>query len=140
MNWIIAGPEIFYFAAGLFFLLLSFVAEPNPKREHLTALFLASVGILVCLVSVGSEGYLFIRAYRVDVFSQVFKTLTSLGLFLIVCICGGITDISERRHHEFYFLLFTCTLALMLLVSADHLLSITYRLRFRATLSTSWSH
>jgi len=124
MNWIIAGPEIFYFAAGLFFLLLSFVAEPNPKREHLTALFLASVGILVCLVSVGSEGYLFIRAYRVDVFSQVFKTLTSLGLFLIVCICGGITDISERRHHEFYFLLFTCTLALMLLVSADHLLSI----------------
>ncbi|MFZ0932273.1 MAG: NADH-quinone oxidoreductase subunit N [Syntrophobacteraceae bacterium] len=124
MNSIIAGPEIFYFAAGLFFLLLSFVAEPNPKREHLTALFLASVGILVCLVSVGSEGYLFIRAYRVDVFSQVFKTLISLGLFLIVCICGGITDISERRHHEFYFLLFTCTLALMLLVSADHLLSI----------------
>ncbi len=34
------------------------------------------------------------------------------------------TDIRERRHHEFYFLLFTCTLALMLLVSADHLLSI----------------
>ncbi len=145
MNWIIAGPEIFYFAAGLWFLLATFFRDgsgppevlpeagqagglPNlasaARREHLTALFLASVGILVCLVSVGSEGYLFIKAYRVDVFSQVFKTLISLGLFLIVCICGGITDISERRHHEFYFLLFTCTLALMLLVSADHLLSI----------------
>jgi NADH-quinone oxidoreductase subunit N len=129
MNWIIAGPEIFYFAAGLFFLLLSFAAEPNPdaatrRRVHLTALLIASVGILVCLVSTGMEGRLFIRAYRVDVFSQVFKTLISLGLFLIICICGDITDISERRHHEFYFLLFTCTLALMLLVSADHLLSI----------------
>ena len=129
MNWIIAGPEIFYFAAGLFFLLATFVAEPNPaaaarRRVQLTALLIASVGILVCLVSVGMEGHLFIRAYRVDLFSQVFKTLLSLGLFLIISICGDMTDISERRHHEFYFLLFTCTLALMLLVSADHLLSI----------------
>ncbi len=156
MKWLNAGPEIFYFAASLWFLLLSFKAPPkaaptssaaqppppeagpgnrgpdglpNPaeasrRRAHLTALFIASVGILVCLVSVDLEGWLFIRAYRVDVFSQVFKTLISLGLFLIICICGDITDIGERRHHEFYFLLFTCTLALMLLVSADHLLSI----------------
>ena len=124
MNWTIAGPEIYYFAAGLLFLLLSFVAEPNPRREHLTALFLASVGILVCLASVGSQGLLFIRAFRVDIFSQVFKVLLALGLFLIVCICGDMTDIRERRHQVFYFLLFTCTLALMLLVSADHLLSI----------------
>ena len=99
-------------------------SEPNARREHLTALFLASVGILVCLGSVGSQGYLFIRAFRVDIFSQVFKVLLALGLFLIVCICGDMTDIRERRHQVFYFLLFTCTLALMLLVSADHLLSI----------------
>ena len=145
MNWITAGPEIFYFASGLFFLLATFIGDgsrpqkappragragglPNPaaaaRREHLAALLIASVGILVCLVSVGLEGHLFIRAYRVDIFSQVFKTLISLGLFLIICICGDMTDISEGRHHEFYFLLFTCTLALMLLVSADHLLSI----------------
>ena len=155
MNWTTAGPEIFYFAAALWFLLRTFIgdgpgllkaapashaaappptssAAPPPstpasalrRREHLTALFLASVGILVCLVSAGSQGYLFIRAFRVDIFSQVFKTLIALGLFLIVCICGDITGIRERRHNEFYFLLFTCTLALMLLVSADHLLSL----------------
>ena len=145
MNWRIAGPEIFYFAAGLFFLLWTFIGDgsrsrkapleagragglPNPasaaRRMHLAALSIASVGVLVCLVSVGLDGHLFIRAYRVDIFSQVFKTVISLGLFLIICICGDITDISEGRHHEFYFLLFTCTLALMLLVSADHLLSI----------------
>ncbi|MGO9314396.1 MAG: NADH-quinone oxidoreductase subunit N [Syntrophobacteraceae bacterium] len=124
MNWTNAGPEIFYFAAGLLFLLLSFVAEPNPRRDHLTALFLGSVGILVCLVSAGSQGYLFIRAFRLDIFSQVFKVLLALGLFLIICICGDMTDIRERRHQVFYFLLFTGTMALMLLVSADHLLSI----------------
>ena len=132
MNWITAGPEIFYFAASLWFLLATFFREAptltpalsGGRREHLTGLFLASLGVLVCLVSVGQEGFLFIRAFRVDLFSQVFKTLIALGLFLIVCICGDITDIGERRHHEFYFLLFTCTLAMMLLVSADHLLSI----------------
>jgi len=146
MNWTTAGPEIYYFAASLWFLLATFIGdgfgprEAPPKaaptlsaaqppashrrREHLTALFLASVGVLVCLISTGSQGHLFIRAYRVDLFSQVFKTLISLGLFLIICLCGDMTDIRQRRHHEFYFLLFTCTLALMLLVSADHLLSI----------------
>ena len=101
-----------------------FAVVAHPGRDHLTALFLASVGILVCLVSTGSQGYLFIKAFRLDIFSQVFKVLLALGLFLIICICGDMTDIRERRHHVFYFLLFTCTLALMLLVSADHLLSI----------------
>jgi NADH-quinone oxidoreductase subunit N len=141
MNWTMAGPEIYYFSASLLFLLATFIgdgsnltdaapdaeltsAAASRRREHIIALFLASLGILVCLASIGSQGQLFIRAYRADLFSQVFKTLISIGLFLIVCICGDLTDIGPRRRHEFYFLLFTCTLALMLLVSADHLLSI----------------
>ncbi len=131
MNWMtFSGPEIFYFGASLWFLLLTFTAKPESVnsgargRTYLTAIFLASAGILVCLASVHAEGWLFIKAYKVDPFSQVFKTLLSLGLFLIVCICGQMTDIDERRHNEFFFLLFSCTLALMLLVSADHLLSI----------------
>jgi len=136
MNWTIAGPEIYYFAASLWFLLATFMGggyDPRRsadsalalrRREHLTSLFLALVGILVCVASTGSQGHLFIRAYRVDLFSQVFKTLLALGLFLVICLCDEIADISQQRHNEFYFLLFTCTLALMLLVSADHLLSI----------------
>lgn len=129
MNWTIAGPEIFYLAASLWFLLLTFVQQKPVlsgahRREFLWAVFLSSVGILVCLASVHAQGWLFIRAYSVDVFSQVFKTILALGLFLILCLCGGVTDIDDHRQNEFYFLLFVCTLALMLLVSADHLLSI----------------
>jgi NADH-quinone oxidoreductase subunit N len=164
MKWINAGPEIFYFAASLWFLLATFFREtpcgepPQPGcalaksprafdepprsvgppadpalpsaahsgSERLAALLLASAGILVCLLSVGREGFLFIRAFHVDLFSQVFKTLIGIALFLIVCISGNATPryAGQRRQHEFYFLLFTCTLALMLLVSAGHLLSI----------------
>jgi hypothetical protein len=65
MNWITAGPEIFYFAASLWFLLLTFAAPQNHvsdgahRREYLAAVFLACAGILVCLVSVRAEGWLF---------------------------------------------------------------------------------
>ncbi|MHC1729433.1 MAG: NADH-quinone oxidoreductase subunit N [Syntrophobacteraceae bacterium] len=124
MRWTIATPEVFYFSAALWFLLLSFATKPDQKREHPTSLALAALGVLICLSTVWADGYLFIKPFRVDIFSQIFKVMLSLGLFLVVCICGGVTDIRENRHNDFYFLLFTCTLALMLLVSADHLLSI----------------
>ncbi|MEM5785877.1 MAG: NADH-quinone oxidoreductase subunit N [Syntrophobacteraceae bacterium] len=124
MNWMIAAPEIYYLSAALWFLLLSFATRPNQRREYLSALALAAVGVVVCLASVWSEGFLFVKAYRADLFSQVFKVLISLGLFLIVCISGDMADIRGRRLHDFYLLLFTSTLALMLLVSADHILSI----------------
>ena len=79
MKWMIAAPEIYYFAAALWFLLFSFVAPPNPKREQATALFLATLGIAVCLGSLWSHGYLFIQAYRTDLFSQIFKVLLAVG-------------------------------------------------------------
>jgi NADH-quinone oxidoreductase subunit N len=124
MKWMIAAPEIYTFAAACWFLMLSLVARPDAKREHLTSLSLSALGVLVCLASLGADGYLFIKAYRVDFFSQIFKVLLSLGLFLIICLCGEMKDIRERNRFDFYFLLFTCTLAMMLLVSADHLLAI----------------
>jgi len=124
MKWMAFAPEIYYLLAALWFLVLSLVARPDARREHLTSLFLAVLGVIVCLAAVKSEGVLFVNAYRVDLFSQVFKVMLSLGLFLIVCICGQLTDIKERNRHDFYVLLFVCTLAMMLLVSGNHLLTI----------------
>ncbi len=124
MNWMIAAPEVFTFLAAMWFLLLSLAARPNPRREHLTALLLSAMGVAVCLVSVNSDGYLFVKAFRADLFSQVFKVMLALGLFLIVCLCGELRDIEDRNRHDFYVLLFLCTLALMLLVSGDHLFAV----------------
>ena len=113
-----------YLLAALWFLVLSLTARPDPKREHRASLFLAALGVIVCLAAVRADGYLFEKAYRVDLFSQIFKVMLSLGLFLITCICGKITDIRDRNRHDFYILLFLCTLAMMLLVSGNHLLTI----------------
>ena len=124
MNWMIAAPEVFTFLAALWFLVLSLAAPPDPRREHLTALLLSLAGVAVCLASVTADGYLFIKAYRADLLSQVFKVMLSLGLFLIICICGEMRDIEDRNRHDFYVLMFSCTLAMMLLVSGDHLVAV----------------
>jgi len=124
MKWFLFYPELFYFAAGIVFVFMSMVKHNNPRRDFFAALVLAVLGLVICLASIRQEGLLFFEAYRVDLFSQVFKVLLSIGLFLIICICSNLNGIAERYHPEFYLLLFLCTLAMMLLVSSVHLLSI----------------
>jgi NADH-quinone oxidoreductase subunit N len=124
MKWVIFSPEIYYLLVGLWFLTLSMLPRARSGRNYFNALILAAAGILVCLISVKSEGVLFFNAYQVNLFSQVFKVLLSLGLFLVICLCPNLTAIKAKHHPEFYLLLFVCTLAMMMLVSSVHLLAI----------------
>ncbi len=124
MKWFLFYPELYYFAGGMVFLGLSMVKQANPRRDYFAAMALAALGVLVCLLNVNQEGYLFFEAYRVDLFSQVFKVMLSLGLFLVICICSELNAIAQKHHPEFYLLLFVCTLAMMMLVSGVHILTI----------------
>jgi len=124
MKWMIFSPEIYYLLVGLWFLALSMLPRAKSGRNYFSALFLAAAGILVCLITVKSEGVLFFNAYQINLFSQVFKVLLSLGLFLVICLCPNLTAVKAKHHPEFYLLLFVCTLAMMLLVSSVHLLAI----------------
>lgn len=124
MNWMLFSPELCYLFGAFWFLFASMFARPNPRRDFLCALSLAALGVVVCLAAVKSEGSLFYEAYRVDLFSQVFKVMLSSGFFLIICICTELNGIREDHQREFYLLLFVCTLALMLLVSSVHLLTV----------------
>jgi NADH-quinone oxidoreductase subunit N len=124
MSWLLFFPELFYFGGGMAFLCLSMSNRSNPRRDYYTALVLAALGVVICLATVNLEGSLFFNTYRVDLFSQVFKLILALGLFLIISICSELNAISARHHPEFYFLLFVCTLAMMLLVSSVHILTI----------------
>lgn len=124
MKWDLFIPELYYLLmAGVFFC-LSLLPRPRPKRDYYVALILASLGVIVSLTSVNLQGTFFFQAYRVDLFSQVFKAILAVGLFLIVCICSELTGVDENRQPEFYLLLTICTLAMMMLVSAVELLTI----------------
>ena len=124
MKWFLFYPELYYFAGGMAFVGLSLVKRANPRRDYITAMVLAALGLLVCLANVHREGLLFFETYRVDLFSQVFKVMLAMGLFLIICLCSELSAIGEKHHPEFYLLLFVCTLAMMLLVSGAHILTI----------------
>ena len=124
MKWMIFTPEIYYLLASLWFLVLSMLPRTDARRDYFSALFLAAGGVLVCLMTVRSGGLLFFNTYQIDLFSQVFKVLLSLGLFLIVCLCANVSGVREKNHSDFYLLLFVCTLAMLLLVSSRHLLAI----------------
>jgi NADH-quinone oxidoreductase subunit N len=120
---LILGPEIYFLAVAAVFLFLS-MRQPNRRRDFSTALFLVGLGVAVTVATVRLDGSLFHGAYRVDLFSQVFKSLLSMGLFLVVCLCSNLEGISEKRHPEFYLLLATCTLGMMLLVSSRELVTL----------------
>ncbi len=124
MKWMIFSPEIYYLLVSVWFLALSMLTPANSRRDYFNALVLAAGGVVACLVTVKTEGLLFSNAYQIDLFSQVFKVLLSLGLFLVVCLCPNFRGVSEKHHSEFYLLLFVCNLAMMLLVSSVHLLAI----------------
>jgi NADH-quinone oxidoreductase subunit N len=123
MKYLILGPEIYLLAVAVVFLILS-MTRPNRKRDFLAALCLAGFGVVVTLAAVRLEGFLFNGAYRVNLYSQVFKVLLSLGLFLVVCLCSNLNGIEEVRHSEFYLFLATCTLGMMLLVSSVEILTL----------------
>ena len=124
MTWTLFIPELYFALTAAVFFGLSLTAQPNLRRDYLSAVFLASGGLVVTLASVRLEGMLFFEAYRVDLFSQVFKVLVATGFFLVVCLCSELNGIDERHHSEFFLFLTTCTLAMMMLVSSVELLTI----------------
>jgi len=117
-------PELYLFLVSLFFLTLSLWTGLNGRQVHRVALFLTAVGMLISLGAIYQQGLFFSEVLRLDPFSQVFKILLSLGLFLIVCLCNELKGIEENRHPEFYFLITLATLGMMLLISAVELLTL----------------
>lgn len=124
MQWVLFVPELFYIFMAAVFFSASISRRQDPTRLYLWALTLSGIGVVVTVLSARQEGMLFFDAYRVDLYSQLFKLLIAMGTFWVMFSCRELKGISERQHAEFYFFLSVCTLAMMMLVSAVELLTI----------------
>jgi NADH-quinone oxidoreductase subunit N len=123
MNWMIFSPELCCLVTAVVFLFLS-MARADARRDYIVALALTGAAVCISLFGLRMEGELFHGTYRVDLFSQFFKSMLLMALFLVVVISSGLYGIERRYHAEFYMLLTICTLAMMMLVSSVHILTL----------------
>lgn len=115
-------PELTLLGAGLVLFFLS-LGQPDSARVKTVAITLAAVTFLASLLCLKSEGSLFYNAYKVDLFSQLFKTLIAFGTLAILIFSAKDSGIKQRTQSEYYLFLFMSVLGLMMLVSSMDLLA-----------------
>lgn len=123
MNFTLFLPELYFLILALVFFLLSLGRE-SAGRDQGIALFLSAVGVCLAALVLNERGEMFYHAYRVDLFSQIFKLVISIGFFLVVYLSRGLKGLDERLYSEYYMFLALSTTGLMLLVSSVELLTI----------------
>ncbi|RPH48120.1 MAG: NADH-quinone oxidoreductase subunit N [Desulfobacteraceae bacterium] len=123
MNYELFLPEIYLLLTALVFFCQS-LWKSSPRLNQGIALILSGIGVIITVYTINLTGELFYNAYRIDLFSQIFKCLISLGLFLIILIGQNLKSIEERFQPEFFMFLSICSLGLMMMVSSIELLTL----------------
>ena len=119
-------PEISVFFFSVFFLFCSV----SKNKKHIVSFGKLLSLLVFALTSLGiaNNGELFSGAYRVDLFSQIFKVLLGLGFCLVVLMFGENKEIEDAFLSEYYMFLGFSTLGLMMLASSVELISIVLAL------------
>jgi len=124
MNWISLAPELTTLLMAAVFFSLSMARKSEARGNFLVAAFVSGLGVVAALSALGAQGVFFADVYQLNFFSQLFKVLLALGLFLVVCLCSELRGIEERQHPECYLLLSLSTLGTMMMVSSVELLTL----------------
>jgi NADH-quinone oxidoreductase subunit N len=123
MDFSLFLPETYLILLALFFFAQSMWKSPAGLNQGL-AFFLSAVGVLITVFSLHLKGDLFYKAYQVDLFSQIFKFLISLGLFLVIFLGQKFKSIEKNHQPEFFMFLCLSSLGLMIMVSSVELITI----------------
>jgi NADH-quinone oxidoreductase subunit N len=116
-------PELTLLGAALVIFLLS-LGKTDTDKMKTFAIGLGAAVFGATLLSFGQEGTLFFDSYKIDLYSQLFKSLIT-GAMLVVLILGRkLKDIKNSVHPEYYLFMFISVLGLMMLVSSIELLAI----------------
>jgi len=119
-------PELSILCFSIIFL---FISLGEKKTNPINAA--KSLSILVfalTLLAFFKQGTLFAGAYKIDTFSQLFKVVLACGLCLVLFMLDKKDEIEEKYLSEFIMFLGFSTLGLMMLTSANELISIVIAL------------
>ncbi|KAB2889835.1 MAG: NADH-quinone oxidoreductase subunit N [Desulfobulbaceae bacterium] len=116
-------PELTILGAGLLFFLLT-LGQPSSATVRTSAIIAAGAILCASLLSLSQEGELFYGVYRVDLFSQAFKTLIAAAALVVILFGNSLVGIKQDSRPEYYLFFFVSCLGLMMLVSSVELLAI----------------
>lgn len=117
-------PELVLLTGALAFFGLSLSKEINDVQINNTAIFLGIVTFICSLISLSQNTMFFSGCYQVDLFSQFFKLIISLGLVFVLIAGQNLKGIDRSVRPEYYMFLFISCLGLMALVSAVELITL----------------
>ena len=116
-------PELALSLMALVFFSVS-LAKPNQKQLQGMGLFLSALAVAASVYTYGQNGTLFFDAYRIDAFSQLFKIIITLGLFIVIYLGQGLSGIGTPLKSEYYLFLTLSALGLACMSSAVELITI----------------
>lgn len=87
-------------------------------------MFLSAVSVAASIAALGQDGLYFLNTYKLDPFSQIFKLALAGCLFLILCISDRTYSLPEEIKPEYFIFLGTATLGMMMLTSANELITL----------------
>ena len=117
------APELVLMLGSLVVFAIS-LGSGRGRLAGRAAAVTALVNLGVCIASLSWQGDLFSHAYRVDLFSQLFKCFLGLGLAAVVLFGRRLPDILEAVRPEFFLFLLLGTLGLTILVSSVELITL----------------
>ena len=117
-------PELALLTGALAFFGLSLSKQLEAKQINNTAVFLGIVVFICTLVSFHQDTTVFNGCYQIDMFSQFFKLIISLGLVFVLIAGQQLKGIDVTDRPEYYMFLFLSCLGLMSLVSAVELITL----------------
>lgn len=116
-------PEL-WVMFGCLLLFMGSIFNGSGRQARTLSGFLAAGAIILAAFSLYLNGSLFFDAYRVDLFSQLFKFLVAVGLAVVILFDGEVKTVAEEVKVEYYLFLFLSALGLMMVVSCVELLSL----------------
>jgi NADH-quinone oxidoreductase subunit N len=120
-------PELCLLLLSVLFLLIS-VSGKKTGNISTYARWLSLLVLLASALSFTQSGTLFSGAYRIDLFSQIFKALLAIGFCLVIFMLDRPAEIVEEFRPEYYMFLSFSALGLMMLSSAMELITLVISL------------
>ena len=116
------APELVLLLGSLLLFYIS-LGESGGKRARNVTILLGFVGSVLSILTLYQEGSLFMDAYRIDLFSQIFKVMITVGMTCVVIFGGEMKGVNARIRPEYYLFMTLSCLGLMLLVSSVELIT-----------------